>query len=388
MSSKVLLVDDEPRVLSAYRREFRNRFDLHTAEGGDAALEALAGCGPFAVVVSDMRMPGMDGAELLSRVSQCAPDTIRVMLTGCSDQQTAIEAINRGQVHQFHTKPCPGPDLAQSIESAIAQYQRQGQIVGGIEALLNECDELADALRTAEAATAGSDGRNVPLLATMGHDLRTSLNHVIGLSDLIGSGLFDGDKVTEYARDIYRSGNNLHLLIENIIMLSQVRSGTVTLHDEALSIAEVIRDCVCLGADAARDMDKDIELFLPADLPALIADERCVKQILTNLLANAIMFTDSRGSVAASATPDDTGGLTVTVSQTGTGIHPDAVAKAFALADGERGRLGNRVEGTGLRLALAKALTELHGGSLTMECQTGIGSAARAMFPATRVVRS
>jgi DNA-binding NtrC family response regulator len=98
MAEKILLVDDEPNVLDGYRRTLGREFALETAVGGQEALALLAEKGPYAVVVSDMRMPGMDGIQLLSRIKSASPDTIRVMLTGHADTETAINAINEGSI--------------------------------------------------------------------------------------------------------------------------------------------------------------------------------------------------------------------------------------------------------------------------------------------------
>ncbi|MDX1926070.1 MAG: response regulator [Pirellulaceae bacterium] len=125
MSDEVLLVDDEPNVLQALRRSLHGRFKLQLAEGGPAALKMLQDDGPFAVVVCDMQMPEVSGLTVLAESKRVAPDTIRVMLTGNADQQTAINAVNQGSVFRFLNKPCPADQLAETLESAIRQYQSQ-----------------------------------------------------------------------------------------------------------------------------------------------------------------------------------------------------------------------------------------------------------------------
>lgn len=120
--NKVLLVDDESNVLQAYTRVLRRRFSLDVALGGQEALAVLAAC-PYAVIVSDMRMPGMDGVELLARVHELYPDTTRVMLTGNADQATAMEAVNRGAIFRFLNKPCDSELLALTLDAGIRQHQ-------------------------------------------------------------------------------------------------------------------------------------------------------------------------------------------------------------------------------------------------------------------------
>ena len=123
MNSKVLFVDDEPNILHAYSRTLRKQFDIVTATSGAIGLEIVANDGPFAVVVSDMRMPKMDGIEFLSKLKQQAPDTVRIMLTGNADLQTAIDAVNKGDIFRFLNKPCSKDNMADSLNSAIEQYR-------------------------------------------------------------------------------------------------------------------------------------------------------------------------------------------------------------------------------------------------------------------------
>lgn len=123
MNEKILCVDDDPNILQAYQRALRKRLNIETALGGDEALAAVVDRGPYAVVVADMSMPGMNGVQLLSKVKEIAPDTVRMMLTGNADQQTALEAVNEGQIFRFMTKPCSPEDFAKSLEAGIAQYR-------------------------------------------------------------------------------------------------------------------------------------------------------------------------------------------------------------------------------------------------------------------------
>jgi response regulator RpfG family c-di-GMP phosphodiesterase len=123
MSEKILFVDDDPNVLISLERNFRRRFTIETAEGGEAALEKIAAHGPYAVVVSDRQMPCMDGITLLSLVRERAPDTVRIMLTGNADLEGAIKVVNEGNIFRFLTKPCPSDVIAKAVDDGLAQYR-------------------------------------------------------------------------------------------------------------------------------------------------------------------------------------------------------------------------------------------------------------------------
>ena len=120
---KILCVDDEPRVLEGLQRVLFRNFDVVTSEGGAAALARLQAGETFEVVVSDMRMPSMNGATLLAEFRKRAPNTVRVLLTGQSELEAAIAAVNEGQIFRFLTKPCSPEVLVPTLESAVAQHR-------------------------------------------------------------------------------------------------------------------------------------------------------------------------------------------------------------------------------------------------------------------------
>jgi response regulator RpfG family c-di-GMP phosphodiesterase len=122
MPNRILFVDDDPNLLAALQRTFRKQFPFDTALGGAEALRLVESAGPYAVVVADMNMPGMNGIELLERIRDCSPDSVRLMLTGNADQQTAVDAVNRGAVFRFLNKPCPPEELSRAIETALKQH--------------------------------------------------------------------------------------------------------------------------------------------------------------------------------------------------------------------------------------------------------------------------
>ncbi len=123
MTEKILFVDDDDHILRAFRRHLPDLFAIETAGSGAAGLELINTHGPFAVVVADMRMPAMDGIQFLARVKAVAPDTVRIMLTGNVDLQTAIDAINEGNIFRFLTKPCSINTLVSVLRLGLEQYR-------------------------------------------------------------------------------------------------------------------------------------------------------------------------------------------------------------------------------------------------------------------------
>jgi len=120
---KILLVDDEPAVLDGLQRQLRKNYELTLTSNAKEALKLVVTEGPFAVVVSDLRMPFMDGVALLHNIRQLAPDTVRVLLTGNADLEAAVAAVNEGNVFRFLSKPCPPPALLRALEASVEQYR-------------------------------------------------------------------------------------------------------------------------------------------------------------------------------------------------------------------------------------------------------------------------
>ena len=186
MKPKVLLVDDEENVLQAYARVLRGKYALDTALGGEAALECMADRGPYAVVVSDMRMPGMDGAEFLAWAMAQHPDTVRIMLTGNADQGTAMEAVNRGAIFRFLTKPCDSEVLSQTLDLAIRQHQlitaEKALVEDTLKGVIKMLVELLSCLDPISFGRAQSMSAHAEAIAT---ELHMSKPWVLGIASIL-----------------------------------------------------------------------------------------------------------------------------------------------------------------------------------------------------------
>jgi DNA-binding NtrC family response regulator len=131
MEHRILFVDDEPNILDGYKRQLRKQFNIETAEGGERGLDMVKNNGPFSVVVSDLKMPGIDGNHFLALVKEVSPETTRILLTGYADLKSAIEAINNGNIFRLLTKPCDRLDLVQALENGIELYVENMNIKTG-----------------------------------------------------------------------------------------------------------------------------------------------------------------------------------------------------------------------------------------------------------------
>ena len=160
MSDKILFVDDDTNLLASCERNLRKQFPLDTAEGGEAGLAKIAERGPYAVVVSDRQMPGMDGIQFLAAVRQRAPETVRIMLTGNVDLEHAVRVVNEGNIFRFLIKPCPHETIAKTVADGVAQHK----LVIAEKELLNKTLSgsiklLTDILSTVDAKSFGRSER-------------------------------------------------------------------------------------------------------------------------------------------------------------------------------------------------------------------------------------
>ena len=383
--SEVLIVDDEPLVLDGYYRQLRDRFRLRTAQSAEEGLTLFETEGPFAVVVADMMMPGMNGARFLSKIRRMAPETMRVMLTGCQDRDTAIQAINEGNVHRFHTKPCTADELAITIQEAVSAHRQQAEQRYGVQRLLAESDELEEELTRARQRAQSAELARKAILATVGHELRTPLNHVIGLSDMMRSGLSSQLKATEYAADIHRSGSELHEKIENILTLAQLDSGDLYMDEECFSLRSFVEDCVDVMTDAAYHGGIAIRLDLPRFRVMVRGDLAYLARSLLNLLSNAIKFSARDTEITIRARVSNDGGLVISVLDRGVGFSQDELAVAVEPFSQGDSRLERCFEGLGLGLPLAQTLIECHGGCLVLEGARGEGATVSLCLPRSRV---
>ncbi|MBI2472481.1 MAG: response regulator [Planctomycetes bacterium] len=173
MTEKILFVDDDPNILSAYQRQLHKQFTIDTALGGKLGLEAIDARGPFAVIVSDMRMPGMDGIQFLLKAREITPDSVRMMLTGNADQQTAIDAVNEGNIFRFLTKPCPPEIISKSLAAGIEQYKLVTAEKELLEKTLHGCIKvLTDVLTLVNPTAFGRASRVQRLVQTISAELK------------------------------------------------------------------------------------------------------------------------------------------------------------------------------------------------------------------------
>ncbi|MEX2455571.1 MAG: CHASE2 domain-containing protein [Rhodospirillaceae bacterium] len=242
--------------------------------------------------------------------------------------------------------------------------------------------------RATEEATAANRAKT-EFLHNMSHELRTPLNAIIGFSDIIRNemmGPVGVPQYLEYVGDINNSGQHLLQVVNDILDMSKIESGQVELIESEVFLPHVVEGSVRLVEERARTAGQTLEVELASGLPELRGDERMIKQMLLNLLTNAVKFTPQGGRVTVAAYTDDGGGIVMLVRDTGIGIDIcdfERIMEPFGQADAS---LSREYEGTGLGLPLVKSMVELHQGRLALESEVGVGSVFSLIFPPERSV--
>ena len=304
----ILIIDDERNLLEGIRRQLHKRFKLVLAESGDEGIKVLRDQGPFAVVVCDMNMPGRTGIEVLAEIAEISPDTVRIMLTGQTDLDTAMTAVNHGNIFRFFTKPCPAETLAAGLDAALEQYR----LVTAERDLLNKTlagsiKVLTDVLALIDPDSFGRSERARDWTRKVAHALglerhlwkleMATMLAPIGLAALppeIARKARSNLELTQVERDMVEaSAETAHKLICNIPRLQEVATyvlyqgknvdGSGFPHDDKAGNdipigARIVRILSDLALSVEKDMELDHALAVMAKYEG-IYDQKLLKLI-------------------------------------------------------------------------------------------------------------
>jgi PAS domain S-box-containing protein len=262
-----------------------------------------------------------------------------------------------------------------------------GSIVG-ILTDITEWKHREEALFAAKEFAEIASRSKSEFLANVSHELRTPLNAIIGFTEIMRDEIFGpvgSLQYRDYLGDIHASARHLLDVINDILDIAKAEAGKLELDEEEVAIDAVIRAATRLVQERAHRSEQTIMINAPAALPLLYADERKLKQILLNLLTNAIKFTPQGGRIDVIARLDAGGDFVLEVADTGIGIAPDDIATALTPFGQVDGKLSRKYEGTGLGLPLTRAMVELHGGTLSIASVLREGTTVTIRLPAVRV---
>ena len=296
------------------------------------------------------------------------------LVVTCTEIKRADAALRRARDELENRVAERTDELATAYQKMVEEVRERRRAEG----------EMREAKESAELANRSK----TEFLANMSHELRTPLNAVIGFSDLIlkqANGPVGTPKYIEYAEGIHQSGQHLLDIINDLLDLSKIEAGRQTLSESIVDIADTVQVCRRLVQTRADDGNVRVGVKRAMNPLRLRADRRLLKQILLNIMSNAVKFTGPGGRVTVETELAPDGQATIRVSDTGIGIKAQDLRRLmqpFQQVDGSSAR---RHEGTGLGLSLAKAMTELHDGTLDLQSEFGAGTVVTLAFPKERV---
>ena len=375
--SSILIVDDDPIIRTIMRAGLEDGgFSIMEAGDGEEAHAVCKREHPD-LLISDAIMPGMGGFDLcrkLRRTSEFAHIPI-VIATGLDDVTSIAEAYNAGAT-DFISKPINTTILTHRVRYLLRAAK-------AFDTLREHQERLIAAKEMAEAANrAKSD-----FLASMSHELRTPLNAIIGFAGIMRDGKFGPleKRYADYASIIGDSGSHLLAIINDILDLAKAEANQLALDEEEFQIADTVASTVSILQGMADKAGVICSVDIERDLPTLLADAAKIRQILINLLGNAIKFTNPGGTVTVAVMHDPDGALRMSVSDTGIGIPDDKIDLVLTPFGQVENVLTRRHGGAGLGLPITKRLAELHGGTLTLESELGVGTTVTIRLPRERL---
>jgi signal transduction histidine kinase len=378
MTPSVWIVEDSPLEAEMARRPLSQAFQIELFADGAAMLERLAHAGPPEVLVLDWQLPNMSGIEVLRFVRRSLDEMALpiLMLTVKGGKPEIIEGLSAG-ANDYLSKPYDDAELLARVTS----LHRLRRLSDELRSERTRQRELLLQAREASLRAERANGAKDDFLATVSHELRTPLNAIAGWVTLLRSANLPQERVADALETIDRNVRAQTRLIDDLLDVSRIISGKLSLELEPIDMSDVVGAAVEALRPAAEAKQISLQIELASGLGATLGDANRLQQVVWNLLANALKFTPAGGKVDVRLRPEGAG-LELTIRDDGQGIAPEALPLIFDRFIQAETSFTRSHGGLGLGLAIVRHLVDLHAGRVSAESAgPGAGSTFRVFIP-------
>lgn len=368
-----------------FKETFRKEYEIFTALSGDEGLNILRKEKDIALIITDQRMPNMTGIQFLEKTIPEFPDTIRMILTGFTDIEALIDAINTGRVYRYITKPWDENELRITLKRALEAYELSQQNKKLIEDLIRINKELDQKVEERTRELKQANERKDELLGMVAHDLRNSLTVIMNFADLLRKSLTGraNQREMKYLQIIYDSCHQALELIKDLLDIQAIESGKLKLTWIKIRLDSLLKENLEKNQYLASNKGIQLVSEIPENLPPVYADPRRIHEVLDNLISNAIKFSYPESSIKIKATHRDDQ-IEVSVQDQGQGIRAEELGTLFTKFGRTTTKPTQGETSTGLGLAIAKKIVELHGGRIWADSVYEKGSTFTFSLPVAK----
>lgn len=381
ITSRILLVDDDPALLTALTSALRLRMPEVAVDTCDSALAAVTKLteSDYDAVVSDIKMPGMDGLALLKEVRRLRPELPTMLITGHGQHDLAIQAL-RGGAFDFIQKPIERDYFVASLTRAIRVRKTEQKLQQQQKELADHAAKLEEAVRSRTEQLRESNRRKDEFLAVLSHELRNPLAPIRSGLEILAMEGGDRETITLMQQQL----RHLVRMIDDLLDASRIMHGKIELRKQPVELAELINQSIKTIRPLVESQHQQLTVHLPAQPIWLNADPVRIAQVIENLLNNAVKYSDANGRIELTVERQDEHAVVV-VRDNGVGIEPALLPNVFEMFTQSSRSIDRAQGGLGIGLALVQRLIEMHDGSVTAFSEGhGRGSSFSFRLPVER----